>query len=179
MRSEFIKVPKDRLAVLIGPTGSTKKLIEESTGVKLRVDSQSGEVEIVANEKDALSTYAANNIVKAIARGFSPKNALTLLEDDVFLDVIDVTDFVGEKEKEIAHKRGRVIGSHGSIRKDIEEHCDTMVSVYGKTIALIGRAEGMYKARRAVEMLLEGASHHIVLSFLKKVSRDSVEPMEV
>ena len=111
--------------------------------------------------------------------GFSPKNALTLLEDDVFLDVIDVTDFVGEKEKEIAHKRGRVIGSHGSIRKDIEEHCDTMVSVYGKTIALIGRAEGMYKARRAVEMLLEGASHHIVLSFLKKVSRDSVEPMEV
>lgn len=168
MQSEYMKIPKERLAVLIGKNGETKKEIEQRTGVKIEVDSKSGEVEISSKPNNALNYYIAINIVKAIARGFSPEHALLLLGEDYYLDVIDLTDYVGKKEKEIANKKGRVIGRRGKMRSTIEEQTNTLISVYGKTIALIGRAEEMGTARRAVEMLLEGAQHTSVCDFLRK-----------
>jgi ribosomal RNA assembly protein len=42
------------------------------------------------------------------------------------------------------------------------------VSVYGKTVAILGYAEQMRVARTAIEMLLDGAPHGNVYSFLEK-----------
>ena len=168
MQPEFIKIPKERVAVLIGKQGETKKEIEQRTGVRLGVDSKTGEVQITSKPENALNYYIAINIVKAIARGFSPKHAFLLLDEDYYLDIIDLTDYVGRREKEIANKKGRVIGRQGKMRKTIEEQTNTLLSVYGKTIGLIGRAEEMGTARKAVEMLVEGAQHTTVHDFLKR-----------
>jgi ribosomal RNA assembly protein len=42
------------------------------------------------------------------------------------------------------------------------------VSVYGKTVAILGYPEQMRVARTAIEMLLDGAPHGNVYSFLEK-----------
>jgi len=45
----FVKIPKNRVGVLIGPNAGTKKLIEKSLGVKLDIDSDGGGVNISLN----------------------------------------------------------------------------------------------------------------------------------
>ena len=42
----IVRIPKDRIAVLIGKGGSTRKMLEEACGGELEIDSQTGEVSI-------------------------------------------------------------------------------------------------------------------------------------
>ncbi|MDY6774709.1 MAG: KH domain-containing protein, partial [Halobacteria archaeon] len=44
--SQHIKIPQDRIGVIIGEGGETKREIEESAEVSLTVDSDSGSVRI-------------------------------------------------------------------------------------------------------------------------------------
>ena len=37
------RIPKERIAVLIGKGGATRKMIEDAVGVKIHIDSESGE----------------------------------------------------------------------------------------------------------------------------------------
>ena len=53
--SEFqynIKIPKERIAVLIGKKGEVKKTLEGETGTKILVDSKEGDV--IVQGEDAL-----------------------------------------------------------------------------------------------------------------------------
>ena len=176
---ELIKIPKDRIAVLIGRNGETKKQVENLTKTKLDIDSKSGEVEVSTDGDNALEFYIATQIVKAIARGFSPEHALKLLDENYYLDVIDIEDFVGKKEKELVNKKGRLIGKGGKIREKLEEETDCLISVYGKTVSLIGMPEDMESARKAVEMILQGSSIDYALNALKRAkSRAEIEDFE-
>jgi ribosomal RNA assembly protein len=38
------RIPKDRIAVLIGKRGATRKMLEEASGAGIVVDSESGDV---------------------------------------------------------------------------------------------------------------------------------------
>ena len=40
------RIPKDRIAVIIGKGGATRKMIEEACGAKLEIDSRTGEVSV-------------------------------------------------------------------------------------------------------------------------------------
>ena len=48
----------------------------------------------------------------------------------------------------------------------LSEKSGCFISVFGKTVAIIGRPDGIERARKAVEMLLEGANHSTVYRFL-------------
>jgi len=166
---ESIKIPKERIAVLIGKKGATKSNIEKLAKVKIEIDSKTGEVIIEPKGKDQLNYLSAINIVKAIARGFSPKNALLLLDSETYLEIIELKEF-GKTKKTLITKKGRVIGREGKIREQIQEATDTKISVLGKTIAIIGRLEGISAAKKAVEMLLQGARHATIFKFLNENS---------
>ena len=86
-----IKIPKERVAVLIGKNGETKKEVEESTDSVLDVDSQEGDV--VIRGKDSLKIFIALNVVKAIGRGFNPEIAMLLLKNDYTLELINISDY--------------------------------------------------------------------------------------
>ncbi len=64
--------------------------------------------------------------------------------------------------------KGRVIGEGGRSRKTIEELTGSYISIYGKTICIIGEPEGAPNARRAVESLLKGSPHGNVYKWLEK-----------
>ena len=166
MPKEFAKIPSQRIAVLIGKKGETKKDLEKQTKTKINIDSDSGEV--VIQGKDAFQVHLTSNTVKAISRGFSPEHAFLLLQENYYFDLIDLKDELGKSEKEINLKKSRVIGSQGKTRKIIEKETGCFVSVYGKTIALIGKAEEINFAKQAIEMLLKGKTHKTVYKFLFK-----------
>ncbi|MBI4141602.1 RNA-processing protein [Candidatus Woesearchaeota archaeon] len=164
-----LKIPKERVAVLIGKEGSVKKQIEQSTCVTLDIDSNEGEVKLIGN--DALGLYSCREIVRAISRGFNPEIALLLLKQDYGFEMINIADFAGTKNDAVRLK-GRVIGEGGKSRKVIEELTDCHVSVYGKTVSLVGGLEWLPSARRAVESLLSGSPHSSVYHWLEKRRKD-------
>lgn len=165
---ETIKIPKERIAVLIGKNGAVKKELEKLTEMKIEIDSKTGEVFIEPAKSNA-NFLSAAGIVKAIARGFSPKNALLLLDEEFYLEIIDVGEFGKTKKRQFSRK-GRVIGAEGKIRTRIETETDTKISVFGKTISIIGKVEDAARAKKAVEMLLMGARHAKIFEYLKESS---------
>lgn len=164
-----LKIPKERVAVLIGKKGETKKKIEETAKVKLKIDSEEGDV--IISGKDSIGLYSAREIVHAIARGFNPDLALQLLKHDYMMETIDLRDYAPSKNA-MMRLKGRVIGMEGKSRRVIEELTETHISVYGKTISIIGEITLVGVAKNAVEKLLEGGMHAGVFRELEKKRRD-------
>jgi len=160
-----LKLPKERVAVLIGTKGEVKKDIEDSTKCTLTIDSKEGDVFI--RGKDALSLYGAKELVTAVARGFNPDVAKNLLKQDYSLEIVRMDDYVKTKNSQVRLK-GRIIGKEGKARRTIEALTETYICVYGKTISIIGQTENVALARRAVESLLSGSVHSNVFRWLEK-----------
>ncbi len=161
-----LKIPKERIAVLIGRDGEVKKELEELTGAHINVDSKEGDIRITG--EDSLSLYAIREVVKAIGRGFNPDIARLLLKPDYVLEIIQLQEFVKNKKNHFDRVRGRVIGSGGKAREQIEQLTESFICVYGKTVSIIGDNESVVTAKKAVESLLNGSPHSNVYRFLEK-----------
>lgn len=165
-----IKIPKDRIAVLIGTKGEVKKEIEEATGSKMKVDSNEGEVSVSGT--DPVGLFSARDIIKAVARGFNPEKALLLLKQDYCLEIVNIGDYSGKSRNKMMRLKGRVIGQEGKTRRAIETLTATDISVYGKTVCIIGNSFNVPLARRAVESLLAGSKHAAVYRALERKRKD-------
>lgn len=165
-------MPQDRVGVLIGPEGDTKRRLEERTGTHLNVDSESGEVVIdEAGAVDPVMALKAQEIVQAIGRGFSEDRAFRLLDDETYLEILDIKDFARSRARE-EQIRARLIGTRGKTRRIIEELTSVDVSVLGHTVSLIGPSFELAIAREAVLMLLRGSEHATVYRFLERKRSD-------
>ncbi|MBS3131044.1 RNA-processing protein [Candidatus Woesearchaeota archaeon] len=164
-----LKIPRERVAVLIGKEGEVKKSIEEETHSKINVDSKEGDVFVIG--EDALGLYTAREVIKAIGRGFNPDIARLLLKQDYVFEVISLADYAKSKDS-MTRLKGRVIGKEGKSRELIEQLTESSVCVYGKTISIIGEPESASAAKQAVENLLKGSTHANVYKWLEKWRRD-------
>ena len=123
-------IPHERIGVVLGREGATKTEIEQAFKVKLTISSDSGTIEVVTSEDndDPSTILRARDVVTAIGRGFAPDRAMTLLDDDTVLDVIDLRELFGKNESDINRMKGRVIGSEGKMRRLLEEMTDAKVA---------------------------------------------------
>ncbi|MHA1713094.1 MAG: KH domain-containing protein [Candidatus Ranarchaeia archaeon] len=171
---EYLKIPMDRIGVIIGPRGEVKKKIEEITGLQLTIDSAGGTVEIQTTSKteDPLSIFRAKAVCEAIGLGFSPQRAFRLFKQEELLKIIDLKSMLGKREGTLARIKGRVIGERGKARAMIEELTGARVSVYNNTVAIIGTLTQLRIAEEAINMLVDGAFHKTVYQFLFKKRRD-------
>lgn len=174
MITQHVKIPQDRIGVLIGHKGIVKEDIEKKSESKIIVDSDEGEVHIEGIEGgDPVKTLRVAEVIKAIGRGFSPENAFTLLNDDFLLfEVISLSHL---SPKTLKRVKGRVIGKNGRTRRAIEDVAGVKISVYGKTISVIGYSHPIRTAHEAMEMLINGAPHSTVYSFLERKRREEEE----
>ena len=164
-----LKIPEERVAVLVGTEGKTKKEIETESKCTLEI---SKEGDVVISGEDALLAYTTREIVRAIGRGFNPKIALLLLKMDYTLEIIDMKVIAGKNKNTMERLKGRVIGTNGKARQEIEHLTDTNISVYGKTIGIIGQVDQVSVAREAVAMLLRGSMHKTVYQFLERKRKE-------
>lgn len=176
----FVRIPKERVGVLIGPNGKVKRDIEERLMVELHIESEAGGVNILLNEKaeDPSLLFRAKDVATAIGRGFSPEQAFRLIRnEDAVFDFIDLRAIFDRSESDIRRVKSRIIGMNGKTRRTIEELTEADVVVYGHTVGLIGTFEQVDAARNAVQMIIQGSQHHTVYSYLQKKRRELKKQM--
>ena len=160
---KLIRIPEDRIGVLIGKSGKIKSKIEKTCSVKLEIDSKNGEVKVFSDVVDEkFQTFKALEIVAAIGRGFSPQNAVRLLKGENTLHIINLREFGGKTPEQIERIKGRIIGDGGKARVNMENLSNTNITVYGKTVSIIGEPTQLKLAIDAVESLLSGSMHGYV-----------------
>ncbi len=166
----FVRIPEDRIGVLIGSGGATKRELETLSGAQVAIDPDDGEVRVSGpDDADPGPVMKAREVVLAIGRGFSPARAFRLLRDDTYLGIIDIKAVSGKRAKAALWRiRSRLIGEHGRARERIEELSGCAVSIYGTTVALIGQERQLDRATRAVELLLRGSEHSTVFHLLAR-----------
>jgi len=164
---QHVKVPDDRIGVLIGQGGETMREIETRAEVRLDIDSESGNVAI---EKvgDPVKGLKGPDIVRAIGRGFAPEEALHLLDDDMMIfEIVDI-GAATRNERDLRRQKGRLIGEDGRTRELMAELTGASVTIYGSTLATIGGPKQVEAVREAAEMILDGAPHGAVYSVLEE-----------
>lgn len=154
---EEVLIPKERLSVLIGKDGDIKKEIEEKTKTEISVS------DVVTISGEALSVMNAKNIITAVGRGFSPEIAMQLLKDDMDFCMISLP----HDRKTLIRVKSRIIGTGGKCRKTMERLTNTSISVYGKTVSIIGPYDAVELTREAIEKLISGSPHKNVYRFLE------------
>jgi ribosomal RNA assembly protein len=170
-----VKVSGNRIGVLIGKGGSTKKEIEEKTHVTITIDSKEGVVQVEG--EDAVGVLRAAETINAINRGFSPERAFILFDDeDLLFDIIDLSG-IADSPRQMDRIRGRIIGKEGKSREQIEHMTDTSISIQGKTVALIGLPDQVKVAREAIDMIVKGIPHETVFAFLERKKREAKQDM--
>jgi ribosomal RNA assembly protein len=171
----FVRIPKERVGVLIGPEGKVKHYIEEHLQVKLEIESEAGGVGIMMDEKstDPSLLLRAKDLVTAIGRGFAPDQAFRLIRsEETAFDLIDLRVIFGRSDSDMSRIKSRIIGMNGKTRHTIEELTEADMVVYGHTVGLIGTFEQVDTARNAVQMIIQGSEHHTVYNFLQKRRRE-------
>ena len=160
-----VRIPKDRVGVLIGKNGEVKKLIEKSTNTKIFVDKEGS----IVIEGDGVGVYDANLIIKAVGRGFNPQIALSLLKDENSMEIINIKEFSGKSKNDLIRVRSRLIGKQGKARRMLEKLTGVDIVVYGKTVALVGEINNIDIAKQAVENLVRGSTHGNVYRFIQRI----------
>ncbi len=167
MRS--IRIPQDRIGTIIGTKGETKKMIQNISGINFDVDADEGEIIIhdEAENADPLMALKIMDVIKAIGRGFAPDRATRLFDDDEYLEIVDLKEFVGGRNNQLSRIRGRLIGTGGKTRQIIEDLTGCYMTIYGNTVALIGNSISLPVAKHAVELILNGSEHATVYHYLE------------
>ncbi|MCE4617454.1 MAG: KH domain-containing protein [Desulfurococcales archaeon] len=171
-RRIHVKVPLNRIGVVIGKGGENIKRLQEKFHVRISVDTENGLVIIEPGEGvSAADMLKAADIVRAMALGFTPEQAFELVDEDMILVVIDLKTVVGDNQSAIRRLKGRVIGEKGRAKRTIEEVTGTKIVVGDYHIGIIGEYERAMAAKTAVEMLLEGRQHSTVYRHLEDIMR--------
>ena len=136
------------------------------------IDSEGGEV-IITTKKltEDIEPFKAVEIVSAIGRGFSPDNAMKLLSGENSLHIIDLREFAGKSPDQIERVKGRIIGEGGTARLNIENLTNALITVYGRTVAIIGEPNQLRLAVDAISSLSAGSMHGPVYSKLESAKR--------
>ncbi|KHO47571.1 MAG: ribosomal RNA assembly protein [archaeon GW2011_AR5] len=153
-----VKIPEERLPVLIGKNGATKRSIQRKTKTKITA----GEEEIII-DGESIGVLDAESVIKAIGRGFSPVHAELLMDEENTLVIIELPK--GEKTQK--RLKSRLIGTRGKSRRNIERLTGTYISVYGKTVSLIGKYGNVSLAEQAIQKIIKGIPHRFVYEFLE------------
>ena len=169
---KLIRIPIERIGVIIGKSGNTKRQIEKKCHVNLNIDSETGEVMITSDKIDGnISPFKSVEIVSAIGRGFSPENSFRHIRGENSLHVIDLREFGGKSPDQIERIKGRIIGENGTARVNMENLTGATISVYGRTVGIIGEPNQLRPAVDAIASLCSGSMHGPVYSKLESARR--------
>lgn len=164
---EMIKIPADRVGVLLGPGGETKKRLEELTEARIEVN-EDGEVSLTG---DSHQEFFLKDVIRAIGRGFNPNDAEKLLKDSYSMEIIDLKE-VCKGENDAKRIKGRIIGEEGKMKTEIEAATECKISVYGWTAGIIAPLDTMQYALKAVNKIIEGAQLTTVFNDLARYRKE-------
>lgn len=141
-----------------------KKRLEHE--LKIRIDVKEDVMEIIG---EAFSGYMLKNIIEAFKCGFSIEKAMLLTNPDYVLNCINLKDRV--RSSRLKDVKGRIIGEKGKAKRVMSELAECDISVSENTVGLIGKAENIAIASKALQSLIRGSPHASVYTLLEKNKR--------
>jgi ribosomal RNA assembly protein len=156
---DFVKIPEERLKSF-KRKGHDEKL-KNLAGCELGINE-----EISIEADDPILVMRVKEVIKAFGRGFEFDDALNLLDEEYYLETINIQDFSGKSKERMIAIKGRVIGREGKAKRLIEKYTNVKIAIYGKTVSIIGKWGDVRVARQAIESLLQGRKHSTVLRSL-------------
>jgi ribosomal RNA assembly protein len=96
---------------------------------------------------------------------------MTLLKGENALHVIDLREFAGKSNANVERIKGRIIGEGGRARRNMENLSGTHISVYGKTVSIIGDSSKLRLAVDAISSISSGSNHGPVYTKLEAANR--------
>lgn len=149
----------------------TKELIKEKERLqdilKVSISVRGRKVTI---DGEPLDEFQAQQVIEAIGMGFSAKEALVLINDDVLFERINIKDHT--RKKDLEPVRARLIGTHGKTKKTIEEISGCKIEINGNAVGIIGPAATIQYAITGVANVIKGTKQANVYHYLEKINRD-------
>ena len=96
---------------------------------------------------------------------------MRLLSGENSLHIIDLREFAGKSPDQIERVKGRIIGEGGKARLNIENLTNALITVYGRTVAIIGEPNQLRLAVDAISSLSSGSMHGPVYTKLESARR--------
>lgn len=125
--------------------------------------------------KETLSPVAiqrAEEFINAVTLGFSPEDALSILRDDtIYVNCFSLEDVRILRNSHVGRAIGRVAGTKGKIKNNLELITQTRIVIEDKNIRVLGTAENIALARTAVSKLIMGSQPSKVCSDLRMISK--------
>lgn len=163
---EKLVIEKEKVGIIIGKKGATKKLLEQELDIKLTI-SKHGEITIGG---DAMKTFLSIIVLQAMCLGFSVDKALQLKNPDYVFEIIDVKNFAKTKVR-VKEVKGRLIGRQGRVKKTIENLGNVLLCISETKIGIIGKTEDVLMTKDAIQSLLRGAQQARIFKWLENKGR--------
>ncbi len=167
-KEETLTVPKERIGAVIGKKGKVKKRLETIGDVKISINSDTGEIKIKGGKNtDPITFSRIVKVIRAIGKGFDYDTAKKLLDEEMYLETINLKDVL--RRNDIKRQKARLIGTKGSARKKFEELTDTDIRIYGNEVSIIGDYESIMEVKNAIlRLIVEGSPHNVVFRELEE-----------
>jgi ribosomal RNA assembly protein len=126
-----------------------KKMME--FGIKFELNLLEGSMTVRTTKKtwDPYAIIKARDVIKLISRSVPYQQALRLMEDGIFCEVIKIRSLVRNKER-FVKRRQRLIGPNGDTLKALELLTECYILVQGSTVSIIGSFKSIKVLRRII-----------------------------
>merc|ERR1711865_831362 len=124
----------------------------DKSGIACELDCVEGSMMVKTTRKtrDPFIIFKARDLIKLLSRSVQLPQAVRVLEDTVYCDVVKIGGMVRNKER-FVKRRQRLLGPNGSTLKAIELLTECYVLVQGRTVSIVGEHKGLKAARKIVE----------------------------
>ncbi|AFM98096.1 putative RNA-binding protein [Encephalitozoon hellem ATCC 50504] len=148
--SESVMYPKYREKYI---EQTQKYIVKALEGKKIscNIDLEKRIIDVATNKstRDPFIFIKAVNFVKLVSRGVGVEEAMKVLEDEYFCEVIDIKR-LASSDKVFEKRRDRLIGPKEMTLKAIQILTKCYVLVHGKTVSIIGSFKGIEEVKKIV-----------------------------
>lgn len=169
--------PKYREGYLQEAWPAVRKALDD-VGIKGELNLVEGKMVVKTTRKtwDPYIIVKARDMIKLLARSVPVSQAVKILSDDVYCDIIKISGLTRNVEK-FKKRRQRLIGPGGSTLKALELLTKCYILVQGNTVSAVGPIKGLEEVRKVSEECMQNKHpvYHIKTMMIKRELAKSEE----